>query len=1436
MEIYGYRRSYFNTFLTWLAILASGFLLRLIFYWKPHWMLYSTSRRCTLDEAEKVLLIDKYNQYFVEQVRYLFGAPHPATLIHKGTFHQPDEDEILSCRDDPYRYAKHNYGSFMSHSQSNSPSPILRQGSNNSDSVNDNNNSGIRSRRRTVSARSNKSTLTTTDNDDQSSDGEEEEREEHEGKSSDTNNNITNDYKSNNDEKTTNTDTMMKDQVIVKFSSDQKGDDGLLNAEEATYKVRFFENKKIRYIWDEDDGNFVRLRGFDKNVTFSKLKTMTNGLSKNEQWRRRQLFGENAIHIEIQPYLRILFEEVLGPFYIFQLFSITVWFNDDYYYYGTCIIIMSLSSLVSSVIQIRRNQVQLRDTVESVDYVKVCRGKDHYEDIESSEIVPGDIVVVPTFNSVLQFDGILINGNVIVNESMLTGESVPVTKTPLPLQNSRTKQSSKSNQNDTYYDEKEHSKHTLFCGTKVLQTRYYGGVYVKALVVRVGFQTAKGELIRSIMFPKPVDFRFNRQIHKFIGVLACLATIGFLYSVIIKTQRGADLKTILISALDLITIVIPPALPAAMTIGIIYAQSRLKSNKIFCISPRSINISGCINCVCFDKTGTLTEDNLSFNEVVPAIKLATSKNTSIDDRNQNQNQSSPSLCKFGGPFDEEIMQTSSKKVERDHNLLLDNGNYSPLLICLASCHSLTIIDQKLIGDPLDLQMFEATGWVLEEPDVDDENKFDLLAPTVVRPPRKKRRTPPEAEFYLPSSTSLGVAGAAAAAASIEHGSSGSSTEDELDNVDNTNRRCQNDVGILRQFPFSSSLQRMSVITRQFSGNQYVVYAKGAPEKIASLCKPDTIPEDFSEVLHNYTRKGFRVLALAYRPLKAGLSYTRMQRDSRQDIEKDLRFLGLLTLGNLLKPETIPVIETLNKAAIRSIMVTGDNMLTAISVANECGMIASYDKTILLQVETKKDDGRTTSASSLENSPTKQHQVITTTSSGGDVKVTSVTTESEKPTSASHIIASHTPDMTSIVLSVENIQLQSRNESDPILNLKRTRVPIKPKLVWHYVSPHNDQPHQPLETKPPPLGFLSTRREQSTMMMKNKANDDSIGRLKLFTNDPKTHLALTGETWDVILKYYPEMLNSICLRGTVFARMAPHQKQQLVEQLQALQYYVAMCGDGANDSGALRSAHAGISLSDTEASVAAPFTSANANISCVPTLIGEGRAALVTAFGILKYMAMYSLIQFCSVLCLYTLYTNFTDTQFLYEDLFIIATFVALFGRTEPYPTLDNRAPSSSLLSVTQLSSVSIQLALVLFFQIISLLILWQSPWYEAHPQNYDHELAGHDNFAIFAMSSFQCISLAIVFSKGKPYRKSILSNYLLTGSLAFITILTVTIIILPAEWDIPYISLEVLNVPIEFRIIMVCLALAHFVAAMIGERFIVDHLIFRKKIGFSFIG
>ena len=60
----------------------------------------------------------------------------------------------------------------------------------------------------------------------------------------------------------------------------------------------------------------------------------------------------------------------------------------------------------------------------------------------------------------------------------------------------------------------------------------------------------------------------------------------------------------------------------------------------------------------------------------------------------------------------------------------------------------------------------------------------------------------------------------------------------------------------------------------------------------------------------------------------------------------------------------------------------------------------------------------------------------------------------------------------------------------------------------------------------------------------------------------------------------------------------------------------------------------------------------------------GRCALVTSFGIFKYMAAYSLTQFTSVLILYSINSNLTDFQFLYIDLFLITVFAFFFGMTE----------------------------------------------------------------------------------------------------------------------------------------------------------------------------
>lgn len=86
--------------------------------------------------------------------------------------------------------------------------------------------------------------------------------------------------------------------------------------------------------------------------------------------------------------------------------------------------------------------------------------------------------------------------------------------------------------------------------------------------------------------------------------------LGFLGTLPFMIAQGYEPWAIIDRSLDLVTITVPPALPAAMTVGTVFAINRLKRKKIFCISPPRVNVSGRVNLMVFDKTGTLTEDGL----------------------------------------------------------------------------------------------------------------------------------------------------------------------------------------------------------------------------------------------------------------------------------------------------------------------------------------------------------------------------------------------------------------------------------------------------------------------------------------------------------------------------------------------------------------------------------------------------------------------------------------------------------------------------------------------------------------------------------------------------------------------------------------------------------------------------------------------------------
>ena len=149
---------------------------------------------------------------------------------------------------------------------------------------------------------------------------------------------------------------------------------------------------------------------------------------------------------------------------------------------------------------------------------------------------------------------------------------------------------------------------------------------------------------------------------------------------------------------------------------------------------------------------------------------------------------------------------------------------------------------------------------------------------------------------------------------------------------------------------------------------------------------------------------------------------------------------------------------------------------------------------------------------------------------------------------------------------------------------------------------------------------------------------------------------------------------------------------------------------------------GVSLSEAEASVAAPFTSRVSNISCMPSLIMEGRCALTTSFGVFKYMALYSIIQFISVLILYTYRTNLGDTQFLYIDLCITTTVAVLMGRTGPHTLLVPQRPPGSLMAGQTLLSIFLQILVTFCGQTAATYYLHAQQWWQEVPADQDKEV------------------------------------------------------------------------------------------------------------------
>ncbi|KAJ5081402.1 hypothetical protein NUU61_009666 [Penicillium alfredii] len=1023
--------------------------------------------------------------------------------------------------------------------------------------------------------------------------------------------------------------------------------------------LRFLDFRYLRFFYHPIEDKFSLVNGW-KDPSWKNAKVMRTGLDADERDSRGRIFGQNIIDIQQKNLSQLLVDEAFHPFYIFQVASLILWSMDQYYYYAVCIFLISVFSIGTTVLETRSTMRRLREISLFECDVRVLRNG-FWRSVSSEELVPGDVFEFsdPSLNLV-PCDSILLSGDCIVNESMLTGESVPVSKAPLTDDALKYLDLSAPSVHPNV------AKHFLFSGTKVIRARRPQHVdddeaVALAVVVRTGFLTTKGALVRSMLFPKPSGFKFYRDSFRYIAVMAVVALLGFIASFVNFVRLGLAWHLIVVRALDLITIVVPPALPATLTIGTNFALSRLKKQDIFCISPQKVNVGGKLDVVCFDKTGTLTEDGLDV----------------LGTRTVNHEQR----------FSELVSETSAGFLlappTAGHVSELERQR--KIIYTMATCHSLRVVDGELLGDPLDVKMFQFTGWSYEEggSHVSEQTspRYDTIAPSVAKPP-------------------------AAAQAS-----------DRLRNDSDTPL----ELGVLRNFEFVSQLRRASVVVRQFGNNGASFYVKGAPESVRDICVPESLPFDYDELLNHYTHKGYRVIACAAK-YERKLSWMKVQKMTRAEAECDLEFVGFIIFENKLKPSTSQVISELNHAGIRNIMCTGDNILTAISVARECQMIG----------------------------PDEQCFIPHFAEDPGLVSKTSLYWESV---------------------------------DDPELRLDpRTLLPVEATA----------------------------------------GVDLSIPDYAL--NERRYSVAVTGDVFRWMVDFGNEdVLNRILVCGKVFARMSPDEKHELVEKLQSIDYCCGFCGDGANDCGALKAADVGISLSDAEASVAAPFTSRLFEISCVPTLIREGRAALVTSFCCFKFMSLYSAIQFSAVSFLYTSGSNLGNFQFLFIDLTLIMPIAVFMGWSGPYSTLSRKRPTADLVSRKVLTPLLGQITILVLSQLVIFKNVQYQPWFL--PPQLDREksnIVNSENTALFLFSCFQYILTSVVLSVGPPFRKPITKNVPFLCTILIDLLVAGYMVFRPSEWVLDVMQLTWMSS--GFKTWLVALAFGTFTVSWMAEQKLLPHL------------
>jgi P-type Ca2+ transporter type 2C len=583
------------------------------------------------------------------------------------------------------------------------------------------------------------------------------------------------------------------------------------------------------------------MKWYELNIREVEKKTNTNlqtGLNEKTAKKRLQKLGSNQLSEgESKSAFLILLEQFKDFMVVVLLAATLISGLLGEYMDAIAIIAIVIINGFLGFYQERKAEKSLQALKElSAPQVHVLR-EGRWEVIPSKDLVVGDIMKIKSGDRIGADIRLVETKGMYVEESALTGESVPVVKDENPIIGEQLEIGDQRNM--------------AFMGTLVTQGSGIG------VVIATGMNSEMGKIAHLLQTAQTMTTPLQRKLEQLGKILIFTALLLTVLVVILGVYQGHDMYKMFLAGVSLAVAAIPEGLPAIVTVALSLGVQKMIKRKAIVRKLPAVETLGCASVICSDKTGTMTQNKMT------VTRLWTGGET----------------------------------------LKVSGTGYEPV-------GYFYVKDEKV-----SIQKNEQAMKLLT---------YGLLCNNaVIQVDGKKKKE----KYVLDGDPTEGALVVSAEKAGLYR------------------KDLNKSYTVIEEYPFDSTRKMMTVVVKDIKGKKFAI-TKGAPDVLLNKCSKivwnnryETITSKFENdvklKIESFGNDALRTIAVAFKPLPDGVKL------HQNEVEKDLIFSGLQGMIDPPRPEVQKAIEDCHDAGIKTVMITGDHVVTAKAIAKQLRLLPEH---------------------------------------------------------------------------------------------------------------------------------------------------------------------------------------------------------------------------------------------------------------------------------------------------------------------------------------------------------------------------------------------------------------------------------------------------------------------------------------------------------------